>query len=290
MTTPGTAATLRTPTEEDVPAVVRLMSESWPEPIDADTVRRVWTSPGIDLELDARLEDQSYALIEMIAEGRVWIDLRGQPSAAMLDWAEGRASEKAARVFSGGWSSSEALLHELERRGFRLVRHAHRMEIDLGDEIPAAAWPEGIELRTYRPGDERTFYDTYKESFEDSWEPSEETFEEWSHFLLESPVFDSQLWFLPVEGGEAAGFAICHPHPGSPELGWVRILGVRRPWRRRGLGKALLRHAFAELRARGMTRAGLSVDAESLTGANRLYEQAGMHVSARFDIYEKAAE
>ena len=32
----------------------------------------------------------------------------------------------------------------------------------------------------------------------------------------------------------------------------------------------------------------LGVDAESLTGANRLYEQAGMCVSARFDIYEKA--
>jgi ribosomal protein S18 acetylase RimI-like enzyme len=49
----------------------------------------------------------------------------------------------------------------------------------------------------------------------------------------------------------------------------------------------LLLHSFAEFRRRGLRRAGLGVDAESLTGANRLYEEAGMHVSARFDIYEK---
>jgi len=49
----------------------------------------------------------------------------------------------------------------------------------------------------------------------------------------------------------------------------------------------LLLHAFAEFRHRGLKGAVLGVDAESNTGANRLYEQAGMHVAARFDIYEK---
>jgi ribosomal protein S18 acetylase RimI-like enzyme len=78
-----------------------------------------------------------------------------------------------------------------------------------------------------------------------------------------------------------------HPHPGDGELGWIGVLGVRRSARTRGIGRALLLHAFAEFRDRGMTRAGLGVDAESLTGANKLYEQVGMCVSARFDIYEK---
>jgi ribosomal protein S18 acetylase RimI-like enzyme len=55
------------------------------------------------------------------------------------------------------------------------------------------------------------------------------------------------------------------------------------------LGRALLLHAFAELRRRGFRRAGLGVDAESLTGAHKLYESAGMHVEARFDVYEKPA-
>ncbi len=68
----------------------------------------------------------------------------------------------------------------------------------------------------------------------------------------------------------------------------TRLFGVRRAWRRCGLGRALLLHAFGEFASRGLRTAGLDVDAESLTGANRLYEEAGMHVSARFDIYEKA--
>jgi mycothiol synthase len=48
--------------------------------------------------------------------------------------------------------------------------------------------------------------------------------------------------------------------------------------------------AFAAFRERGFARAGLGVDAESVTGANRPYEQAGMRVIARFDVYEKRAE
>jgi mycothiol synthase len=53
---------------------------------------------------------------------------------------------------------------------------------------------------------------------------------------------------------------------------------VRRAWRRRGLGEALLRHSFAAFRRKGFTRGTLGVDASSVTGATRLYERAGMRV------------
>ena len=56
------------------------------------------------------------------------------------------------------------------------------------------------------------------------------------------------------------------------------MLGVRRAWRRQGLGEALLLHSFAEFRRRGLTRGTLGVDASSATGATRLYERAGMSV------------
>jgi ribosomal protein S18 acetylase RimI-like enzyme len=67
----------------------------------------------------------------------------------------------------------------------------------------------------------------------------------------------------------------------------VNVLGVRRPWRRRGLALALLLHSFHELEARGMDRVALGVDAESLTGAVRLYEKAGMRVVRQSDTWEK---
>lgn len=282
------SAALRPPTEADIPTVVRLMSEHWPEPADEDLVRRTWSSPGFELEHDARLEEASYVDVEALGEGRAWIDARGHPSARILDWAEARAREKAERLFSGSWSSNERLREELEQRGFRLIRHSQRMKIDLDHPTPEPVWPQGVEARSFRPGDERAFYEAHQETFEDSWEPIEEPYDEWAHWHLESPAFVPELWFLALEGDTPAGFVICHPHRADAKLGWVRIIGVRRPWRRRGLGRALLLHAFAEFRSRGIRRAELGVDAESITGANRLYEAAGMHVAARFDIYEKA--
>lgn len=277
----------RAPVEGDIPRVVKLMSDHWPEPMDEETLKLEWSSPRIVLELDARLEREAYALVESLDGDKVWIDLRGRPSAALLEWAEARAREKGQRLFAGGWSSNEPLLHDLERRGFGLVRHSHRMEIDLSTPTPEPVWPEGLDVRTFRDGDERVFYDLHQETFVDSWEPIDEPYAEWEHWLLSPPAFVPDLWFLARAGDAPAGIAICHPHPGRPALGWVRILGVRRPWRKRGVGRALLLHAFAEFRQRGLRRAGLGVDAKSLTGANRLYESAGMHVAARFDIYEK---
>lgn len=278
---------LRPPREEDAPAVARLMSRSWPEPIDEGTVLRTWTAPGVDLERDARLGRDSYAIVEDIGGGRAWLELRGAPSTALLDWGEARAAEKGGRILAGGWTGDTAVLGALDARGYRLVRNALRMEIDLAEAPPVSVWPEGIEARSYRAGDARALYDAQQETFRDSWEPIEESYDEWSHWLLEPPAFVPELWCLAHAGEELAGFAICHPHPARPDLGWVRILGVRQPWRRRGLGRALLLHSFAEFRERGLSRAGLGVDATSLTGANHLYEQAGMHVAWRFDIYEK---
>ena len=55
------------------------------------------------------------------------------------------------------------------------------------------------------------------------------------------------------------------------------ILGVRRPWRKRGLGLALLLHSFSAFHRRGQRRVSLGVDAGSLTGALRLYERAGSY-------------
>jgi hypothetical protein len=36
-----------------------------------------------------------------------------------------------------------------------------------------------------------------------------------------------------------------------------------------------------------MWRIGLGVDADSLTGATRLYEKAGMRVERRYELWEK---
>ncbi|MBL8154069.1 MAG: GNAT family N-acetyltransferase, partial [Anaerolineae bacterium] len=76
-------------------------------------------------------------------------------------------------------------------------------------------------------------------------------------------------------------------HHDDQTYGWISTLAVPRAYRRRGVARALLQQSFHVLHQMGRTKAGLGVDAGSLTGATRLYEQAGMRVQMRFDLYEK---
>ena len=93
-----------------------------------------------------------------------------------------------------------------------------------------------------------------------------------------TPTSTPELWWLAWDdaAGEAAGGVIAYDHG---DLGWIQGLGVRRPWRRRGLGAALLAHALAAFAARGQLRVDLGVDAEGATRPLRLYERAGMQAS-----------
>lgn len=278
---------LRPVRNEEAATVAALASVYAPEPQDPIWVERAWTEPGFDLERDARAHEGAYAVVWTEGD-KAWIDLQGDPLPELIEWAEARGREKgAARAFVGTWSGNAPVKMAVEQAGFRLVRHSYRMAIDLDGEPELPVWPEGVDVRTFRLGDERVFYDVHQESFEDSWEHEHHPYEEWEHWFLQPPLLDADLWFLAEEDGEPAGVAMCHPRPEDAEVGWVGILGVRRPWRRRGIGRALLLHAFAEFRGRGMRRAGLGVDASSLTGANRLYESVGMRVAGQTDFYEK---
>lgn len=262
------------------------------------TVRQWLTAPELDLEHDVRLAVDAgqlvgYADLAPHPEPKYWLDARVPMSApdevrdALLGWAESRARERGAsliRAFTYDRDIREKAA--LERDGYDLIRHSYRMRIDFADDPPEPEWPGGVVARAATEADIGAAYETYIETFQDTWEFGADPFEEWRHWMIEDGL-DLSLWFFAEAGGEVAGVALCKPWEAEDGLGWVRVLGVRRPWRRRGLGRALLLHAFGEFRRRGFHAVGLGVDGESLTGAQRLYERAGMRVFRRSDIYEK---
>ncbi len=101
-------------------------------------------------------------------------------------------------------------------------------------------------------------------------------------FLENDPDADPSLCLLVVAGGEPVGGDICKREAfGEPGLGWINMLGVRRAWRKRGVGKALLQHSFSLLQSIGMRQVGLDVDSENITGALRLYESVGLRTVRR---------
>jgi GNAT superfamily N-acetyltransferase len=177
----------------------------------------------------------------------------------------------------------------LAERGYRSIRAGYDMEIELDGPVEPPQWPEGVSGRRPTPDDAETFWRVQEEAFADHWGYHARSFEEWSHLYGAVRPFDADLWLLAEAGGEPVGVAICERgREGDEETGWVHVIGVRRPWRGRGVGLALLRWSFGALAGVGMRRAALSVDAENTTGAVRLYERAGMRVAHRFETWERS--
>lgn len=295
---------LRPPRPDEAAAIAELANrasgELFGEREETEERIRQWlTAPEVDPDDDMRLAVQGdelvgYADVGAHPEPRFWLDLRVPLSVgdevrdALISWGEDRARERRGSLIRG-WTADGDVPATVAfgRNGFERVRHSFRMRIDFDQAPPDPDWPAGVTVRSATEDDIRTAYDVYTETFEDTWEFGRDPFDEWRHWMVEEGL-DLSLWFLAEAAGEAAGVALCKPREAEPGLGWIRILGVRRSWRRQGLGRALLLHTFGEFHRRGFHGVGLGVDAESPTGAVRLYENAGMHVWRRSDIYEKS--
>jgi mycothiol synthase len=182
--------------------------------------------------------------------------------------------------------SDERAAELLVSRGYTRARTFLRMVLDLANSAhsPRLAAP-GIEITTLRRGsDERPFYDTMVESFRGGWRSEPGPYEEWAQ-RMNLPDFDPGLWWLAWDGPRVVG--ALEARPVDDASGWVKNLGVRPSHRRRGIGAALLSHAFAEFKRRGCERVELGVDSANETQATAVYERIGMRAAQSFDIYAK---
>jgi len=212
----------------------------------------------------------------------------------LLHFAEKRASQIAVEAPPDQRVSLEAQIVETNKAeqqffaqaGYTVVRSSWRMGITLHEPPSPPELPTGITLHTFRLGqDDHATFHAFNEAFRDLWGFVPVNFEYWSHETIKKEDFDPTLWFLAWDGDEIVGLSCCNYRPSN--IGWVDDLAVRRPWRRNGVGLALLLRSFAEFYRRGTPDVQLSVDSQSLTGATRLYKRAGMHVIYSNLTYEK---
>lgn len=292
-------AILRAPRHGDAERIASLVNAhsvalGHPPDMTAALIEEWWAAPGTDAAADALVVESGGEVVgygDITVRGsQVRLDLGGEEPDLVLDELELRARARG--------SVARIVLHErdplrgvLARRGYEAIRAAYDMETSLADASGSPEWPAGIVPRRPQPGDEPLFHRVQEEAFADHWGHEPRGYEEWAHLYGTMRPFDPDLWLLADADGEdtPAGIAICEGgREGDETTGWVHVLAVRRPWRRRGLGSALLRWSLGALRERGLASAALSVDAENTTGAVALYERAGLHVTSRFEHWELA--
>ena len=303
---------IRAPQRADLAAILELLNacdvaETGRPDTTADDVTGDWDLPGFELARDAWLAEAGEGRVVGYAytgdqlragelEADVWVHPgHEEPELArrLLGLAERRARQiavgrgYAAPALDVFCINSNAAKRDLLReRGFALRRTVIRMAVDLeATPPPEPVMPAGVELRAFRPGDDdHAMYETMVEAFADHYRLSDEPFQAWRERLVGSEAFDPGLWALAWAGEEPAGGVIAYD---QPDLGWIQGLGVRRPWRGRGVGGALLAHAFAAFARRGQPRVELAVDAEGETRPLRVYERAGMSSTHEYGLYEK---
>jgi mycothiol synthase len=297
-------ATLRAPTLADAPAAAAVVNDyavrlTGSPDVAVDDVRGWWTQPApFELARDALLAEEDGTVVgyadlgDQANDGKTfWLDVRGEAHEELLAELERRARERAAHesvVRAVPCSQDTRLQATLAGRGYSVIRASYRMQVELGEGIRSPSWPTGVSVREARRGEEQVVYAVHQESFRDHWNFTEQPYDEWRHWLLETSGHDASLWFVAEAGGEIVGIALCRPQGhGDPSVGWVAVLGVLPAWRGQGIGLALLLHAFGAFAKRSYPHVALGVDAENTTGAVGLYERAGMHVVQKFEIWEK---
>jgi len=314
--------TIRAATLDDVENTLKLFNRWSQSVIHADeltdpvALRTDWVSPGFDLAEDTLLvfapNGELVGYTEVWTNNKPpvhpWIWARVDPryeglgiGTYLLAWSEERAKKVLNELAPdlrfalqvGTYREANNSKRLFEDAGYRHIRSSYNLQIDMDTPPAIPEWSAGIRWRTFDPDrDLEAVYRAKVEAWRDHFgfveEPFEEGLQRFKHFTTDYEGFDPTLWFLAMDGSEVAGFCLCRDRTyTSTDVGYINFLGVRRIWRKRGLGLALLRHAFGELYRRGKRKAALDVDAQSLTGALRLYENAGMHVHQAFERFEK---
>jgi ribosomal protein S18 acetylase RimI-like enzyme len=307
--------TTRRPTLDDVPELLKLVHASDIAAIgeadfSAEEVRESLTAPNTDMAEDCWLAIDSDGAIlgwaypdnttggeREFIEIYVWPE-RGVPAQRpLLELMLARVAERGARfgydpytVRAGAVPTETPWIEALTDAGFTFIKQHARMAMSLQGVAATAPEPPGdVTIRPVRADDEaelRRFHAIIEEAFRDSDHRATDYETWWKRVNTESTLsFDE--WFVAEVDGAVVGALQSSDAGAEDDEGWVKYLGVLRAYRRRGVGAALLRRAFATYAGKGRSRAGLGVDLANPTDAARLYRAVGMAPMYEANIYQR---
>ncbi len=222
--------------------------------------------------------------------------------AALLKWAQTRLREVSASLAHTGPRFFQASVSETSRGaeallikdGYEAVRHGFLMARPTLDDIPDFSLPAGLEVRPVLPEHYRAIWDADQEAFRDHWGFAPSTEADYQRWLNDKVIFTPGLWKIAwdVETNQVTGMVRGFINEAENEKfnrqrGWCEFISVRRPWRKRGLARALIALTLHEFKKSGLTESALGVDTQNLSGALRVYEDCGFRPVQRSSLYRK---
>lgn len=184
----------------------------------------------------------------------------------------------------------------LESEGFKPNRWFYQMLRPDLENIPDLPLPAGIEVRPVDwEAQKRLIFEAETEAFRDHWgysTPTEEDYQAWVAEVEGDASIDPALWRVAWEGDQVVGMVRSFINETENreyqrQRGWTEHISVRRPWRRRGVARALIAFSLQALKEQGMSEAALGVDTNNTSGANKLYESMGFRPVKININYEK---
>ena len=228
---------------------------------------------------DVKLYTQSSFLLPEYRKTGVWSE--------MVKENEYRLREIATRHpyrqrFFQSWATEnqKEWISVLENKGYKAVRHFNNMLHSL-ENIPDQTLPDGIEVRPVQDDHYRKIWDAQrdvqKELFEyvaEQW--VDDSFQAW----LNDPSHTPHLWQIAWCGDQVTGMVLARINEvENQELnrkrGYTEHVFIRKPWRKRGIAKALIANSLKEFKKLDIEEAELGVDTENESGAYEFYRRMG---------------
>jgi mycothiol synthase len=314
--------TIRNYCAEDLESIVALINaaDAFDKIEDGTSVKEMrieLTAPDVNPEENVFVAEEAngrivgYAFLRLMKDShqssfRTWFivhpDCRGHGlEDQLLAWQYARAEERLGECesatidfFSHANVRERERIAVLERFGLREARRFWLMVRPSLRDLPAPQLPNRIVTRAYRVNDDHVrMHAATNDTFRDHWGHTEHPLEMWLHYVAQ-PMFKPNLTVIAENTAtrQIAGFCVVAINDEENrrlgiQRGWIDILGVRRPYRQRGLGTALLLEGLWNLRDAGLAQAALTCDSENLTGATRIYERVGFVVEKTRVTYRK---
>jgi mycothiol synthase len=217
----------------------------------------------------------------------------------LLGWSLAHARVRASREDPGTPVDVASFVQEnetghralLATAGLTPVRHFFLMRRTGLDDVPEVRLPDGLEVRPVTRDRWRQIFDAENEAFRDHWGHREMGDSDYRATFGRDEL-ETDLWVVAWDGDEVAGVVQNWVWPEENarlgiRRGWLEHISVRRPWRRRGLARALTAASLVRLHEAGLGEAMLGVDSENANGALGLYEGLGFRVHSRAAAYRR---